>query len=602
MTKSEDNPSITVTLQPEHSPAAAPAAVPTMTSDVDGAARILRLAQLADELGSSRIADEARNLASRISEGRFFVACIGQFKRGKSTLINALIGDAVLPVGFTPVTAVPTVIRFGDRRRARVQAQDGSWQEVSVSDLNQYVSEEYNPENTKGVRGVEVFVPSSLLAGGMCFVDTPGLGSVFTGNTAATQAFIPHIDAALVVIGADPPLAGEELTLVETVAQHVQDLVLVLNKADRTTAEEKAAAVNFAERQLQKRLRRAVGPILEVSAAERLENRGPNRDWQKLVEALQKLIGESGRQLIDSACDRGLSRLSEQLLLVISEERDALQRPIEESERRISTMKATIAEAERSMRELAYLFMAEQQHISDLFVDRHKAFLASVSSLANQEFEKAILSLRHGPGPRYRRRTMKEVQEITRRYVLPWLQPEQEEAERQYLRVSRRFVEMGNDFLKRLADAGIPELARMPHALDPETSFRVRSEFTFLDFIEIAQPASPLRWMADVFLTFVGARNVITDDARAFLAKLLEFNSTRVQSDILNRVQESRGYLEVEIRKLLHEVSRVAEQALGNARKVKKEGASAVEAAKGRLGALEHEVVGLRDATLPFSM
>jgi len=101
------------------------------------------------------------------------------------------------PVGFTPVTAVPTVIRFGNRRRARVQVEDGSWQEVNVSDLDQYVSEEFNPENTKRVRGVEVFLSSSLLAGGMCFVDTPGLGSIFTGNTAATQAFIPHIDAAL---------------------------------------------------------------------------------------------------------------------------------------------------------------------------------------------------------------------------------------------------------------------------------------------------------------------------------------------------------------------------------------------------------------------
>src|SRR5580658_5112666 len=274
MTNREDNSPIAVRSPPQPSP---------LAGDVDGAARLLRLAQLADELDSSRIADEARSLAGRISEGRFYVACIGQFKRGKSTLINALIGDAVLPVGFTPVTAVPTVIRFGDRRRARVQVRDGSWQEVSLSDLNQYVSEQYNPENTKGVRGVEVFVPSSRLADGMCFVDTPGLGSVFTGNTAATQAFIPHIDAALVVIGADPPLAGEELTLVEAVGQHVHDLVVVLNKADRTTPEEKAAAADFADRQLQKRLQRGVGPILEVSATERIDNRGPERDWRKLV-------------------------------------------------------------------------------------------------------------------------------------------------------------------------------------------------------------------------------------------------------------------------------------------------------------------------------
>jgi len=594
MTKSEDNSPITVSVQAEHGLLRAP----TVTSDVDGAARLFRLAQLAEELGSSRIADEARDLANRISEGRFYVACIGQFKRGKSTLINALIGDPVLPVGFTPVTAVPTVIRFGDQRRARIQVGSGSWQHVPVSDLNQYVSEECNPENTKGIRGVEVFVPSSLLAGGMCFVDTPGLGSVFTGNTAATHAFIPHVDAALVVIGADPPLAGEELALVEAVAQHVQDIVLVLNKADRTTPEEKVAAVNFADRQVRKRLQRGLGPILEVSAAERIDNHGPERDWQKLVDALDGLVEQSGRRLIYSACERGIGRLSEQLLAVICEEREALQRPIEESERRIATMKITIAEADRSMRELRYLFMAEQQHISDLFVDRHKAFLARVLPGAKEELEQAISSLPYALGPRYRRRLMKQAQEIAKRYVLPWLRPEQEEAEQQYRRVSPRFVEIGNDFLKKLAEGGIPELARMPHALDPEAGFRVRSTFTFADFIQVAQPVSPVRWLADLFLSFIGALFFIKNDGREFLVTLLEVNSTRVQSDILNRIQESHGYLEVEIRKLLHEVGRVAEQALTNARRVWEEGASAVEAALENLGRLEREVAKLREVVL----
>ncbi len=597
MPKSEDNSPITVGAQPEH-PSLAVAA---LTSDVNGASRLHRLAQLAEELGSGRIAEEARDLASRISEGRFYVACIGQFKRGKSTLINALIGDAVLPVGFTPVTAVPTVIRFGEKRKARLQGEDGSWADVSVSDLNQYVSEEFNPENTKGVRGVEVFVPSSLLAGGMCFVDTPGLGSVFTGNTAATHAFIPHIDAALVVIGADPPLAGEELGLVEAVAQQVQDIVLVLNKADRTTPEEKAAAMDFADRQVRKRLQRGLGPILEVSAAERINNDSPERDWQKLVEALDGLAEQSGRRLIYSACERGIGRLSEQLLAVIGEEREALQRPIEESERRIATMKITIAEAERSMRELKFLFMAEQQHISDLFVDRHKAFLTRVLPGAKEELEQAISTLPYALGSRYRRRLMKQAQEIAKRCVLPWLRPEQEEAEQQYRRVSPRFVELGNDFLRKLAEGGIPELARMPHALDPEAGFRVRSTFTFADFIQVAEPVSPVRWIADVFLSLVGALFFIKNDAREFLVTLLEVNSTRVQSDILNRIQESHGYLEVEIRKLLHEVSRVAEQALSNARRVREEGASAVEAEWQRLGTLERGVVELSDvAGLPF--
>jgi GTP-binding protein EngB required for normal cell division/polyhydroxyalkanoate synthesis regulator phasin len=551
---------------------------------------LLRLAELASEFEAEQVAADARSVAERVSEGRFYVACIGQFKRGKSTVLNALVGQNVLPTGVLPVTTVPAIVRYGARLAARVRFEAGGWTDISVETVVEYVSEEKNPENAKHVAALEIFVPSPLLATGMCFVDTPGLGSVFTGNTAATQAFIPHIDATLVVIGADPPLAGEELVLIEAVAQNVQDFIIVVNKADRTTDEERAAAVAFAHRQLEKRLQRPAGPLFEISAAEQLEHRGTGRDWGKLTQALDQLVEGSGRRLIRMACERGLQRISEQLLAIVAEEREALQRPVDESERRIAAMRKTIADTARSMRELTYLFMAEQQHLSDMFVERHKAFLVRIMPQANKEFNDALRSGSGGFGPSYRKSMFHEAQEIARQFIVPWLRPEQEDAEKEYRRVALRFVEMANDFLKRLAEAGIPELARLPHALDVEHGFRVRSQFTFMEFIELAQPASPLRWLADVVLGLVGARKVIANEAREFLVHLLETNSTRVQSDILNRVQESRGQLETEIRKLLHEVSRVAEHALARARKLKEEGGPAVQAALERLDALEREV------------
>jgi predicted GTPase len=560
---------------------------------MDGASRLLRLGRLAQELGTEPVAEEARELAARVSEGRFYVACVGQFKRGKSTLLNALVGHEVVPTGFIPVTAVPTVIRFGDEVHARVRMRDGAWRDIAMIDLKEYVTEELNPENTKAVEGAEVFVPSPLLSSGMCFVDTPGLGSVFTGNTATTQAFIPHIDAALVVVGADPPIAGEELTLVEAVGKEVQDLILVINKADRTTDPERAAAAKFTREILEKKLHRQMGEVFEVSAAERMEDRGPLRDWDKLLASLHCLVEDSGRNLVHAACDRGLQRLSEQLLAIISEDRDALQRPIEESERRIELMRETINEAERSMRELDYLFMAELHRISDLFGERHKRFFASAWTESETEFGEELPSVPLGFGPHYRRRVMHLVQEISRRRVMPWLKPEQEEGERQYRAVAFRFVEMGNSFLKKLVDAGLSELTRMPHALDPEEGFRVRSSFTFEKFLSTADPPSPLRWLADVFLPLVGARRVITNEAREFLRYLLEINSARVQNDVLNRIQESRDRLQIEIRKLLHEISRIAVQALDRARKVKEEGTPAVQWAIERLNGLERDVSAL---------
>jgi hypothetical protein len=183
--------------------------------------------------------------------------------------------------------------------------------------------------------------------------------------------------------------------------------------------------------------------------------------------------------------------------------------------------------------------------------------------------------------------------EISQRKVMPWLKPEQEEGERQYRAVAVRFVEMGNSFLKKLARAGLSELTRMPHALDPEKGLRVRSNFSFEKFLSTADPPSPLRWLADVILPLVGARRAITNEAREFLRHLLDTNSSRVQNDVINRIQDSRGRLEAEIRKLLHEVSRIAEQALDRARKVKEEGTPAVLSAVERLNRMEQDVLAL---------
>jgi hypothetical protein len=553
-----------------------------------------RLAEFAQQLSSEKVEEESRALAGRIAEGRFYVACLGQFKRGKSTLLDALISERVLPTGVLPITAVPTVIRHGTKTRARVRLGGSGWTDILPENLPQYVSEDLNPENKKDVRAVEVFSPSPLLARGMCFVDTPGLGSVFEGNTEATQAFVPHIDAALVVVGADPPISGEELSLVEDVGRHVRDVVVVMNKADRTSEEDRRVAAAFTRNVLEKRLGRPIGPIYEVSAQERLEHRGPERDWRLLLTELERLERDSGRSLVRTAGERGFRRLSDELIAIIFEERGALERPIEESERRIEKLRETIADAERSMRDLSYLFMAEEHRLSDLFRGQRKQFLADVLPTIHKEFEAELRNLRRRWGPKFRRDAMRVAQVISERHVRPWLATEQTIAETEYRKVALRFLGIGNQFLEKLSESGVREFARLPIALDSEKGFQVPSRFTFAQLLHISLPASPLRYFADVILGAVQGFRVIEGEARAFLDYLVEMNSTRVQSDVVNRVQESRSHLEVEIRKLLHEVRRIAERALDRARATKNEGASAVASSLARLAAIESAIRDLR--------
>jgi len=565
----------------------------TANSVFEGDAVLLRLAAIADEFAAEHVSADARSVAERVAEGRFYVACVGQFKRGKSTLMNALIGAAIVPTGVIPVTTVPTVIRHGDHPRARIRFQSREWSEIALEKLDEYVTEEKNPENTKAVTAVEVFFPSSLLATGMCLVDTPGLGSVFEGNTAATRAFAPHIDAAIVVIGADPPIAGEEIALVESVGRHVDQLLIVLNKADRVNSGELAKATAFARSVLEKRLSRPFPVIFETSAIEQIECRGSGRDWSRLVDALQELVDRSGRGLVRASANRAVARVAELLLRIIAEERQALCRPLEESQRRIAQLRETRAQAELSMRELGYLFTAEQHHLSDMFGDRRREFLARVQPEVQQALDAVFLKISSRNGPAFRRELMHAAQQIAKQRLLPWLDGEQKEAEQAYRAVAQRFVGFANEFLNQLASTGVAELAQLPRALDPEKGFRARSEFQFNLLERIAAPASPLRWVGDLVLGAVGARKPFERDARQFLDQLLEWNSARVRGDVNNRLLESRHWLEVEIRILLQEVTAVAERALDHARKLQAEGATAVESALTRLETLEVEIKSL---------
>jgi putative protein kinase ArgK-like GTPase of G3E family len=271
----------------------------------------------------------------------------------------------------------------------------------------------------------------------MCFVDTPGIGSVFAGNTAATQSFIPHIDAAIVVVATDPRLSGDELQLVEAISQDVHELVFVLNKADRANSAERAAAVEFSRRILENRLRRTIPRILEVSALDRLEQKGTDWDWGQLVRSLEDLVLNSGRSLVRQATDRGIRRAANQLLAVIKEERDALERPLEESERRIARLRKTLAESDVRMQDLGALLTAEQQRLSGLFEERRNAFLKLAQRNAKARLSQRLSSLAASHnGPAYRRTTSHLAQEIARAQLTPWLESEAEFAEEQIIRMA----------------------------------------------------------------------------------------------------------------------------------------------------------------------
>jgi GTP-binding protein EngB required for normal cell division len=503
---------------------------PPLEAESPPATGLGELAQLASEAGAFGIAAEAKAAFERIAERRFYVACVGQFKRGKSSLLNALVGRAILPVGVLPVTSVPTVLRYGERPAARVRFSGGSWRDIRLEDLAAYVAEENNSENKMGVQAVEVFVPSPLLSSGMCLVDTPGIGSVLAANTAATREFVPHVDAALVVLGADPPISGEELALVEEVSRHVENLLFVLNKADRLPAEESDEAARFAERVLVERLGARAAPLLTVSATERLAS-CPTRDWEKLESKLDSLARESGA-------------------------------------------------------DLGYLLMAEVDRLTKRFTGDREAFLSSAREPAERELVAAIdASVAEESPQSLRARARDAATAVARRRLDAWLATEQPAAEALYRGAAERLLALGNEFLQRFVEYAELGPETFPAELGHEAGFRAKSRLYYTDLLAVAQP-SPFSWVLDRFRTTASLRRAASRDAAAYLERLLSSNSARIQNDLIERVCESRRRLEAEIRSRLSEAVRSAAGALERAKARLIEGEASVAAELGCLDGL----------------
>src|SRR5580704_427867 len=183
-------------------------------------------------LGTARDRERLLALLDRLDAARLRVLVVGEAKRGKSTLINALLGRDVLPSGVTPLTAVVTTVRYGDDPRIEVAFLDGHQEKHPLTALADFVTEVRNPRNKRLVAGVTVYLDAPILAGGVELVDTPGTGSVFQWDTQAAHEALRTMDAAVFVLTADPPVSAAERDLYAKISRLSVTTFAVLNKAD----------------------------------------------------------------------------------------------------------------------------------------------------------------------------------------------------------------------------------------------------------------------------------------------------------------------------------------------------------------------------------
>jgi GTP-binding protein EngB required for normal cell division len=184
-------------------------------------------------------------ILDRAEDNSFEIAVFGRVSSGKSSLLNAILETDALPVGVTPITAVPTRIIHAETPSLTVWFSEAPMKRLNVAQLAEFATEQQNPGNEKHVVRLVFALPSPALRTGVTFVDTPGLGSLAKSGATETLAYLPKCDLGVVLIDAGSTLAADDLQTIMALQQAAIPVNVLVSKADLLSSEDRARVVAY---------------------------------------------------------------------------------------------------------------------------------------------------------------------------------------------------------------------------------------------------------------------------------------------------------------------------------------------------------------------
>jgi ribosome biogenesis GTPase A len=489
------------------------------------------------DLAGKNRAIEAKllSLEEKLSSGQLHLAVLGQMKRGKSSLINALLNANVLPTGILPVTAIITEIRYAQTPAATiVYATGGLRESVLLSDLASYITEDGNPGNKKQVASVEIVYPSPFLESGIILIDTPGIGSTHSHNTETTERYLGEVDAGIVVLSIDPPITEVEARFIGELKDEIPKLLFVLNKTDTASAAEVSDMVRFLESELDRQ--KVFSPeIFPLSALrDRSGSSGATGGLQIFKERLRTFLSKEKRQVLVRSVAMDVSEIASILRFAASMGARAETMDTEKLRNKRFALDRLMDETDTDIRELQLLL---RQRSSDLLANVEHDLTAQVrDSVADVQANLARFGNSHPKetgrvlGTSLEEFLMKEVEAVFTR----WRVHEDEKVQSQLTALSERFVAQANGILARLEqfagslfDAPVEHLTvRCPLRVESHLHFWVERIFYSLDAFLLLLPRFILR-------------PIVLRRAHHNVPVLLDMNAGRIRYDYMERLQAS---------------------------------------------------------------
>ena len=490
----------------------------------------------------------SRSLAEtriKLEEEAFNLVVLGQFKRGKSTFINALLGESILPTAITPLTSVVTILRYGPKLKVEVEYLNGRLEEIDIAGLAAFITERENPQNKKEVKEVTVFYPSQYLKGGVRIIDTPGAGSVYSHNTEAAYAYLPYVDAGIFVVSVDPPLSRSEHQFLKDVRDFVDKVFFVLNKIDQVSDSDQKESLEFTSRIIEEEVGPGKVRIYPLSARWALEGKKAGDDLlvaRSLLPAFEKqlldfLAREKGRVLLQSVVNNLLKLISDETIS-FQLEQEAIKLPLQELKTKIERFEQEMKEIAKDRENTQFLLKGHLGKAISGLDEEISGFKREKSPALQRELEEEYLRLVNRGGGGLREQLEQFIFDRIRDTFNPWRQQLAEKVSSRLEDAHGEFARKTNEIIERILTltSDIFELKLKPftsvEGLSKKSDFyfMLKDDPVGLELVQLAATSA--------LPSFI-AKKMILKSMKASVAELLDRHCGRVRYDLVNRLTKT---------------------------------------------------------------
>lgn len=489
---------------------------------------------------------QCEELREKIETNTFNLVVVGQFKRGKTSLINALLGEDILPVAVVPLTSIVTIMKYGEALRIVVHFNDGRVAEIKTESLPEYVTERGNPKNEKDVSEVVINYPSPYLRGGVQIIDTPGVGSVYEHNTDVAYRYLPKSDAALFLLSVDQPLSKAELEFLKDVREYSKRIFFLLNKADYFCEADLRESMDFSKNVLKEAMVTDIR-IFPVSAKLALEGKlsGAEDIVEKSLlpqfsEVLDTFLMEEKGKILLLSVINNLLRLLSQSRFELELEIKSVTTPLEELKEKLQTFEGRKKEVLAEKSDFDILLDGEIKKImknvldEDLNAYGQELRLRAEANLDEYYRENTGLSLKE-----LHKHLEEHIISEVRQAVNAWRGTEDEKLAKTFEKACKRFIIKIDETVDSLLKFS-SELFAVPYdAVKAEALWSTKSKL-YYKFTE--QPVGLEIITSSLTLSlpkFIGEK-IIIKKMKEYLHRVITIQLCRIGSDFEKRLTKSK--------------------------------------------------------------